>query len=139
MHDPSSNPQYEERTWWQRNRKKVFAVGGVVILTGAGVLLFVERKDIARFLMRHLGKKGIRIAQQTASISEPVAEAVISEAPQKATMVLNGGQPFAVEAHTRNLPTGWKASAEQRELAESLGIRLDENQTFVKNYFKNVA
>ena len=44
--------------------------------------------------------------------------------------------PFDVSEHIRNLPPGWKASAEKMAEAEMLGITLLPGQTIVDGYTK---
>lgn len=44
--------------------------------------------------------------------------------------------PFVVRSHIRNLPERCHASQKQIELAKSLGINLELNQTIVRPYLK---
>ena len=40
-----------ETTWWERNKKKVLIIGGVVVAVGVGVLIF-KNKDALTALVR---------------------------------------------------------------------------------------
>lgn len=62
-----------ELTWWERNKKKVFIIGGVVIAAGIGIVVF-KNKDALLALV----KKG-KIAGN--NIPLPDAKQVIDIVP----------------------------------------------------------
>lgn len=55
------------------------------------------------------------------------------------TSVINNGEPFLVNSHIRNLPQGRFASPEKIAEAASYNITLEEGQTFVSPYYKNMS
>ena len=124
-----------ETTWWERNKKKVLIIGGVVVAVGVGVLALIE-----------LVKGGKKLASKVPPIAdttiiETTTEVITTVETEAITVskTLNNGDPFGVEGFIRNLPDGWHPSAEKIAQAAALGIKLGEHQTLVDPYMKNVA
>lgn len=130
-----------ETSWWERNKKKVLIIGGVVVAVGVGVLAF-KNKDALIALVKgskKLSSKVPPIADTT--IIETTTEVITTVEMEAITVskTLNNGDPFGVEGFIRNLPEGWHPSAEKIAQAAALGIKLGEHQTLVDPYMKNVA
>ena len=130
-----------ETTWWERNRKKVLTIGGIVVAVGVGVLIFKNKDALIALL-----KCGKKLTSTVPQITEPTViekvSEVIANVDKEAISIikpLNNGLPFGVEGFIRNLPDNWHPSAEKIAQATALGIKLGEHQTFVNSYMKNVA
>ncbi len=129
-----------EMTWWERNRKKVLIIGGVVVAVGIGVVVF-KNKDALIGLVKKgkitVPKAALTDVKQAIDIV-PEATTVVKTENALTTTLLNNGQPFEVKGFIRDLPNNWHPSAEKRALATSLGIELGEHQTIVDSYMKNL-
>ena len=130
-----------ETTWWERNKKKVLIIGGVVVAVGVGFLIF-KNKDALIALV----KKGEVIANEIPKIADSTviesASKIISAVDKETITVskpLNNGIPFEVKGFIRNLPKNWNPSSEKIAQAAALGIELGEHQTFVNSFIKNAA
>ena len=127
-----------EKTWWERNKKKVLIIGGVAVCVG--VLVF--NKDALIKLVKadkRLAKNVPQIADPTVVETTPKMIPVVDPEAINVRKPLNNGLPFGVKEFIRNLPDGWHPSAEKIAQAAALGITLEENQTLVNDYVKNVA
>lgn len=124
--------------WWNRNKKTVYIVGGVIIAVGIGYALF-RNFDAIRGVFTAIKPEGIvNKAQINAKIKTPVID-VHPETTESISKIINGGEAFDVSGHIRTLPSGWKASQEKIAEAAKLGITLMEKQTLVDSYIKNTA
>jgi hypothetical protein len=130
-----------ETTWWERNKKKVLIIGGVVVAVGVGVLVFKNRDALIALL-----KRGKGLASNVPQIADPTiiettSKVITTVEPEAITVskTLNNGVPFGVKGFIRNLPDGWHPSAEKIAQAAALGMKLGEHQTLVGPYMKNVA
>ncbi len=137
MQNPDSSPQAE--TWWARHRKKVFIIGGVIVLAGGGFLVWRNWDAVKGALSKAFLKQRRADRQPTVFIDEPGVAAEILELPEEAGKLLNGGDPFTVTGHIRKLHAGWTPSLTQIKRAKEAGIKLQEGETFVRTYEKNVA
>ena len=130
-----------EMTWWERNKKKVLIIGGVVIAVGIGIVVF-KNKDVLIELL----KKGKSDANNIPHNDEPIIFKNTSNAPTSVNIEvtttntpINNGEPFEVKGFIRNLSEGRCPSAEKRAQAARLGIELGEHQTLVNSYMKNAV
>lgn len=130
-----------EMTWWERNKKKVLIIGGVVIAVGIGIVVF-KNKDV----LIELIKKGKAAANNIPQNDEPIIIKTNSNAPTEVNIEvvavntpINNGEPFEVKGFIRNLPESRCPSAEKRAQAARLGIVLGEHQTLVDPYTKNAV
>jgi len=130
-----------ETTWWERNKKKVLIIGGVVVAVGVGVLVFKNRDSLIALLKRGKGLTSNVPQNADPTIIETTSEVITTVETEAITVskTLNNGVPFGVEGFIRNLPDGWHPSAEKIAQAAALGIKLGEHQTLVDPYIKNVA
>lgn len=136
-----NNQKTHEKSWWKRNKKKVIIISGIVILAGVSYIVF-KNKDALISLV----KNGKTVANNVKALSEnAVIEAtpeivdIISNEVISPKMPINNGEPFIVREFIRNLPNGHHPSPEKIAQALENGIVLEENQTFVTSYMKNVA
>ena len=130
-----------EMTWWERNKKKVLIIGGVVIAVGIGIVVF-KNKDV----LIELIKKGKAAANNIPQNDEPIIIKTTSNAPTEVNIEvvavntpINNGEPCEVKGFIRNLPDSRCPSAEKRAQAARLGIELGEHQTLVDPYMKNAV
>lgn len=132
-------PDVEQRTWWQRNKKRVLIAGGVAVVVVGGIPLYKNWDSVTKLAMKVLCQ-GQKPAPQPIEIHVdlPVAD-VVHEAQRPVQAIINGGEAFPVNGHVRNLPASRMPSPEQRALAEALGIPLGAHQTYVRDYVKNCA
>lgn len=119
-------------TWWNRNKDTVLYIGGVILLIAGGFLI------IKNSMNSSVEKTDNEYSGVTPRPLEVTAynNAQCSEARPS---IVNGGQPFLVSAHVRNLSESRRASPSRRELAKRRGIELEEHQTYVEEYKKNCA
>ncbi len=130
-----------EMTWWERNKKKVLIIGGVVIAVGIGIFVF-KNKDV----LIELIKKGKATANNIPHNDESIIIKNTSNVPTTVNIEvattntpINNGEPFEVKGFIRNLPDSRCPSAEKRAQAARLGIELGEHQTLVDPYMKNAV
>lgn len=135
----SENPYVEEKTWWQRNKKKFLIAGGVAVAVVGGILLYKNWDSVTELAATAL-RKGQKPLPQPVEVhvNLPIPE-VTPDSPKPVLAIINGGEAFSVNGHIRNLPATWTPSPEQRALAEALGIILGDHQTYVRDYVKNCA
>ncbi len=129
-------------TWWRRNKRRVMVLGGVAATIAAGCLLYANRDAALEFVKKAAGSLGAwgGASETTGMASDVVAVCAIPAASVGATRgPLNGGNPFPVSGHVRNLPTGRSCSASNRALAAANGITLGDRQSYIPTYMKNVA
>ena len=127
-----------EITWWERNKKKVLTIGGVVIAVGIGIVVFKNKDALIEFMKKEkMTTKSVPQNDEPLAIQESL-NAIIGDAI-KDRKPINNGNPYKVITHIRNLSNDRCPSAEKRKAAEKLGIYLGEHQTFVNEYIKNVS
>lgn len=126
-----------------RNKRKILIFGGVLICAVGGVLLYRYRKEICEgieLVSKSTKKDAALFCEATSNFTSPPITKDLSGAIQKVHGgKLNGGQPFNVAGHIRNLPAGQNPSIEKVRIATELGVELNSNQTLVKPYTKNAA
>ena len=85
---------YTEMTWWERNKKKVLIIGGVVVAVGIGVVVF-KNKDALIGLVKKgkitVPKVAIPDVKQVIDIV-PEATTVVKTENVLTTTPLNNGQ-----------------------------------------------
>lgn len=131
-----------KKSWWERNKKKVFVIGGIAVLTGIGYVVF-RNKDALLPLVKSGGKKvAVRVKP---IVGKPMREAASEKIANNSAEVItdkkpiNNGMPFGVRGGIRNLPNGYHPSPEKIAQALKCGIVLGEHQTLVCPYMKNAA
>ena len=130
----------QKLTWWERNKKKVFIIGGIVIIGGISLVLFKNR-DILRNLLKANGKldsdEVFNVVEKAVEVFDKhsdVLETIITESKTP----INNGELFKVQGHIRNLGDNLYPSPQKVAEAKELGIILGEHQTYVDTYYKNV-
>ena len=129
-------------SWVREHKKAIIAGTCLVVGTVAGVIIYkkirsagipvsliqLEQTQSASFVAVHqmIPDAGIRLATESAT---KIAEGTLS--------VLNGGEPFDVSKHVRNLSGARTPSAEKIRTALENGFELGPNQTWVDHYIKN--
>ncbi|MBR3325874.1 MAG: hypothetical protein IKG22_00935 [Atopobiaceae bacterium] len=131
-------------TWWDRNKKRVKIAGGIAVAIAGGWLLcsnWSTAKAVARKVV--VGLKEGRGATTTLTAGmAPVVMMVDMEptdASERPRKLINGGDPFPVSGHVRNLPSERTSSVANRMLAAANGVTLEKGQSYIPTYMKNVA
>ena len=108
----------EQKTWWQRNKKRVLIAGGVAVAVVGGILLYKNWDSVTKLAMKVL-RQGQKPAPQPIEIHVdlPVTD-VVHEAQRPVLAIINGGEAFPVNGHIRNLPASWTPSPEQGALEQ---------------------
>ena len=127
---------------WSRNHRKQIIVAGVAMTAIAGVLIGLKRRNIMQEIRNSavacdLKLRSDEIVAGTVlnvdyEIGKDASINIISK-PDNRTISRN---PFEVTGHVRNLTAGWHPSQEKIDFAQTQGIDLLENQTFVNTYTK---
>lgn len=112
-----------------KKSKKKIIIGGAFVgaIAIGGIIIFKNRDAMKIFSF-----------EETANSVTPLDAIQLTRATPETNMPrgsLNCA-PFVVQGHPRNLPERYHASQDQITLAESLGIKLESNQTFVRTYQK---
>ena len=130
-----------EKTWWIRNKKKVFVIGGVVIAAGGAYLFLKNRTSIIDYLkgakfnspdMNNLIEK--TFVETVPDCTDPIMSNAAGAKPP-----INNGLPYKVNEFVRKLPEGQHPSPAKVLKATELGIDLGTRYTIVDSYFKNIA
>ena len=101
---------------WVSSHKKPILVGGAALGAAAVVVL---------------GVRGGGIPFSNLSEVSPTVDPVIKTITEPKTVQVAG--------HIRNLPSGWKPSADKIAQAKQIGVSLAEHQTIVNPYSKLIA
>lgn len=119
-------------------KRRILIVGGVLLAIGAGYLIYKNMDNLS--VIQKANKLG-EVANIEPKIAVKIEMQVAKDIPESVTelskKVINNGEPFGVNGHTRNLANGRKASIEKIVKAAERGMELKENQTWVDSYFKN--
>lgn len=123
----------EEKTFvnWVKKHKKQLIIAGVSTAAIISIIVGIENQkaleEVWASLRKLIEKKPdvISVVDNTVSITEvtPVKD-----------IVTTGKIPHDVAEHLRNLPEGWKASAEKIATAAEHGYDLLPGQTWVETY-----
>lgn len=123
----------EERTAneWIKEHKAELICGGLGIVAVVGILFSIKNRDAIKVVA-----KGVEHLPQAPKISTdllldipPVADTILPPA------TANIRAPHQVSRHLRNLPEGYRASAEKIATATALGYVLQPGQTLVETYW----
>ena len=130
--------QIDDRTWWQRNKKKVLGCVITGITVVGGILLFKYRNEVSSWVEDLFTPDEFCNTLPKSSVT-PVIETppIVVEPKEMTRMIVKDGEEQLVHMHLRNLPEGWTPSVEKLVLAEELGIDLKDGQTWVAEYIKN--
>ena len=152
-----STVQKEESTWWERNRKKVLVIGGIVIAIGVGVAVYAafKNKSVLTLALKKTKNKLLSVSDKVpamttvASVVPKAVENRLSNEPAcmepvESNLDMGVTEKIKItvcEAFVRTLPEGWHRSAEKSEEAILMGLELADNQTIVDpfSYFRSSA
>lgn len=129
--------KYHKSSWWEHNKKKVFVVGGLLIISGVCYMTFKNRDAIIS-LVKHNKVVVTNANNPEIDKMSKLTETIVTNNVD-AKLPINNGLPFKVSGGIRNLPDGHHPSLEKLAQAAMLGITLGDNQTLVDSYFKNAA
>jgi len=119
-------------TWWNRNKDTVLCIGGIILVIAGGFLIIKSNKHSS------IEKTDSDFFDVTFMPTE-AADLNDVQRSEERIAIINGGKPFLVSGHVRNLDESRTASPGRRELARLRGIELKEHQTYVEEYKKNCA
>lgn len=144
----------QQKSWWSRNKKKVFAVCGAAGVLVVGYLMCRNRKEIAtlgreawaraRDLFAKAPKTVPPLVPDTGALKAVVSGDGPCETDHPIKLLpdlnkeINSGEAFPVKGHIRKLPPTWTPSLEARAKAHELKIPLGPHETFVQDYMKNI-
>ena len=107
---------------WDRNKKKILIVGGVVIGLAGGYYILQHRKDLAEQICRMFEKQDAQVA-----VSRAVEKA--SDTVNEPISYANAAREVVVSPHKMNLPKGKVASEAAKAFAAECNFELEEGQT----------
>lgn len=129
-----------KKSWWERNKKNVLIIGGIVVTVGLSVVVFKNRKAICAFIdSKKTATNVVKPLIQSTVVEATPEITTVAETQIKKTIPINNGLPFEVRRFIRNLPENWYPSSEKIAEASRLGIELGEHQTIVDSHLRNVA
>ena len=145
----NENSKHGAFVGWVKNHKKVLIISGTVAVVGIVVGISLGRNwssiaDNMQALISPSNKRAVaiktpKVVADVVEVTVPMDEIVKDISTDKVKVLLNGGNEFSVRRHPRTLPKGRKASQLKITQAASLGIELEENQTWVIEFTKNCA
>ena len=127
----------EKKTFvdWVKEHKKELIIAGVSIATIIAIIIGVKNHEAIEetwsSIRKRIEKKAdVVLVTNTVTMAEvtPVKDVV------KSNIVTVDRGPHDVAQHLRNLPEGWKASAEKIATAAEHGYDLLPGQTWVEAY-----
>lgn len=127
----------EKRTFveWVKEHKKELIIAGVSIAAIITVIIGIKNHKALEETWASL-KKLTEKTPECIPVEKPIT--VIDVVPVKniaeINIVTTEKMPHDVAEHLRNLPEGWKASAEKIEKAAEHGFNLLPGQTWVEAY-----
>lgn len=141
MNEVKSNSDSLENFSTNQTKKftrSILIVGGVLLAIGAGYLIH-KNKDSLSVIQKanRLGDVANIDPKQAVKIELQVVDDIPESVTELCKKVINNGEPFGVNGHTRNLSNGRKVSIEKIAKAAERGMELKENQTWVDSYCKN--
>jgi hypothetical protein len=134
--------QYGFYDWVKQHKKPIIVGCCIVVATVAGVLIYkklslpksgIERLKPLHRLEREALSQPLKIECPKLPSVDPITKSSVVEV----TTCLNGGDPFEVSKHIRNLPSNRQPSTDKILRALENGIDLSEHQTWVDSYTKN--
>ena len=123
--------------WWAKHKNKVYVASAILLAAGVGCFLYKNKEQLFSQAkpdipeLDSLFPLNIETVSTTADVTENRASIYL------APRLLNGGEPFPVSLHKRNLGENRFPSPEKVASAHTLGIELGEHQTWVEEYLKN--
>lgn len=126
---------------WIKEHKKQLIIAGVSITVILGVIIGIKKQDELERAFKSLKglveKTPMSVNAENNKVVSTVSRFGASETlMEKAvdTIAPISRAPHDVSGHPRNLPDGWKASADKLKIAAEKGIELADGQTWVDAY-----
>lgn len=135
MNDQNS----KKASWWTRHKKKVYIIGGIIIVAGVSYVAYRNRQILLEFLLpkaTNTGDDKLLIDSQLSTIIPVELETPPSTIAVQ-SLPINNGLPYLIHQHPRRLPEGRHPSPAKLAEAAALGLELESNQTLVDAYYKN--
>ncbi len=120
---------------WVKEHKKELIIGGVSIVAIIAVIIGIKHHQTLEEAWTSL-KKSVKKTPETIPTAKPipVTEVVPAKDIVEINIVTTDRISHDVAEHLRNLPEGWKASAEKIAIAAEHGYELLPGQTWVEAY-----
>ena len=119
------------KNWFANHKETVIIVGEILLLAVVrGTVAYLQRDSINYTPDEFNPRNDSFSRSDTPKETNPVVNA---KPP------INGGEPFDVSAHIKNLPKNQHASQEKIYEALRAGVILEDGQTWVTGYQKNAA
>lgn len=135
IYDESKSTNQKKKSFFEKvkEHKAEIIIGGITIVSVLGVVLIVKNWDtIKGQTVTSLFMNGTKANGDTIPrVTEAIENTIIS--------IQSNGRVIDVSKHIRNLPEGWKASAEKMDSAIKSGFVLGANKTWVEGYSKLCA
>lgn len=120
---------------WIKEHKTELVIAGISISALLMLILSIKNKETLKEFYNSLkkvtGEKSVGMDSEVFNIS--LETCPVQEVPMN-NFVLIERIPHDVESHLRNLPEGWRASAEKIATAAEHGYELLPGQTWVEAY-----
>ncbi len=125
----------EKKTFvdWINEHKKELIIAGVSITAIIAVIIRTKNDKALEKAWESL-RKLVEKAPETMTKSVSVADAVPANEIGKVNIISAGRAPHDVAGHIRNLPEGWKASAQKIATAAEHRYDLLPGQTWIETY-----
>lgn len=132
---------------WIKTHKRELIISGISITALIALVIGANNGEFLNVIWESLLKRTSKspeklITNISAAAKEEATASIVHEAIADAPAILSSRSeqlPFEVSKHIRNLPDGWKASAEKIATALDNGIILEDGQTWVDNYMKGAV
>lgn len=127
----------EKKTFvdWVKEHKKELIIAGLSITAIIAVIIGIKNQKALEEAWASLGKRLEKTPETIPAVKTvPIAEAAPVKGIVKNNIVTTYRKPHDVAGHLRNLPEGWKASAEKIATAAEHGHKLRPGQTWVEAY-----
>lgn len=131
------------KNWFANHKETVIFVGEILLLAVVGGTVAYLQRDSIKCTPEELNPKNDSFARSDTStetnpdVNENIIQIDIETVNAKTP--INGGEPFDVSAHIKNLPKNQHASPEKINEALQAGVILEDGQTWVTGYQKNAA
>jgi len=120
---------------WVKEHKKELIIAGVSIATIISLIVGIKNRKTFKEAWESLRKLVEKIPETISDVELiPIAEVTPVKEIVESNITTADRIPHDVARHLRNLPEGWKASAEKIATAAKHGFDLLPGQTWVEAY-----
>lgn len=121
---------YEKtKVFVKKHKVEIIIVSGTVVAVVGAALIWKNRESIIDYFESLLAESEKSVTQSRIHTVTVTTETTIENYSHSARSI-------PVNGHTRSLPLGHNASAQQIEYAEIIGIELPDKHTYVRPYNK---